>query len=272
MDLEKRLSELIERREGAHMPHIYYGDPNPEFSHRLLTTLATSGADILEFGIPFSDPTADGGTFQGACERSLKAGVTPVTCLEGIKELRRSGIDLPVIVTTYYNIPYRMGLDSFMKNLKTAGTQGVIIPNLPIEEAEPLRDAGEKHGIHVIMLVAPTTTENRLKQIADRASGFIYIMNVEGVTGARESITTSTLRQVQRVRKHTDIPLMAGFGISRREHAKAVVQAGADGAIAGSVYTKIYEQNLEFPERCLDTVSYVASELKKGCIEGYLER
>jgi len=272
MDLEKRLSELIEQREGAHMPHVYYGDPNPEFSHKLISTLAANGADILEFGIPFSDPTADGGTFQGACERSLNAGVTPTSCLEGIRDLRRSGMELPVIVTTYYNIPYRMGVDAFMKNLKTVGAQGVIVPNLPIEEAEPLMDAGEKHGIHVIMLVAPTTTENRLKRIADKATGFIYIMNVEGVTGARESITTSTLKQVQRVRKHTDIPLMAGFGISRREHAKAVVQAGADGAIAGSVYAKIYEKHLEDPEKSLSEIEKLASDLKAGCIEGFQSR
>lgn len=272
MNLEKRLSELIEQREGVHMPHVYYGDPNPKFSHKLISTLATRGADILEFGIPFSNPTADGSTFQGACERSLNAGVTPVSCLEGIKDLRKSGLELPLIVTTYYNIPYRMGVDAFMKNLQTAGVQGVIVPNLPIEEAEPLIDAGKKYGIHVIMLVAPTTTEDRLKRIADKATGFIYIMNVEGVTGARENIASSTLKQVQRVRRHTDIPLLAGFGISKKEHAKAVVKAGADGAIAGSAYAKIYEKHLDHPKNSLPALSKLASELKAGCIEGYRSR
>ena len=272
MDLEKRLSELVEQREGAHMPHVYYGDPNPEFSHKLISTLATSGADILEFGIPFSDPTADGATFQGACERSLNAGVTPVSCFDGLKELRKTGLDLPIIMTTYYNIPYRMGVEKFMKKLRTVEAQGVIVPNLPIEEAEPLMDAGKKHGIHVIMLVAPTTTEDRLKRITDEATGFIYIMNVEGVTGARESINSSTLKQVQRVRRHTDIPLMAGFGISKKEHAKAVVQAGADGAIAGSAYAKIYEKHLENPEISLPELSKLTSQLKAGCIEGFLSR
>jgi tryptophan synthase alpha chain len=272
MDLEKKFRELRERREGAHMPHVYYGDPNEEFSLKLIRRLVENGADLLEFGIPFSDPTADGPTFQAACERALKKRITPAKCIQGIKELRRSGIDIPLVVTTYYNIPYAVGIGAFLSEIRKAGAQAIIVPDLPIEEADVLLAEGKKWGVHVILQVAPTTTEDRLKKIADVASGFLYVMGVEGVTGARDSLADSTLKLVSRVRRHTDVPVLAGFGISKREHASAVVSAGADGAIVGSAYAKIYEKNLKKPEETLHKIVRLATEIKLGCIEGYRQR
>lgn len=265
MDLEETLLGLRRRREGALMPHVYYGDPDARFSHRLIETLAGSGADLIEFGIPFSDPTADGPTFQAACERALRNGTTPSSCIKGMRELSRGGLDTPFIVTTYYNIPYVAGVGVFLREIKAAGAQGIIVPNLPIEEAGPLLEEGERQGVHVILLVAPTTTEERLRKIAEMASGFIYVMNVEGVTGARDNLRDSTLRLVRRVRRHTDIPVLAGFGISRREQAEALVSAGADGVIAGSVFTKIYEARLDDPTEALPDVAEMVRELKLGC-------
>jgi tryptophan synthase alpha chain len=272
MDLEKKFRELRERREGTHMPHVYYGDPNEEFSLKLIRRLVENGADLLEFGIPFSDPTADGPTFQAACERALEKRITPSKCIQGIKELRRSGIDIPLVVTTYYNIPYAVGIGAFLSEIRKAGAQAIIVPDLPIEEADVLLAEGKKWGVHVILQVAPTTTEDRLKKIADVASGFLYVMGVEGVTGVRESIADSTLKLVSRVRRHTDVPVLAGFGISKREHAFAVVSAGADGAIVGSAYAKIYEKNLKEPEETLHKIVRLATEIKQGCIEGYRQR
>jgi tryptophan synthase alpha chain len=269
MELEEKFRELKERREGAHMPHVYYGDPNEEFSLKLIKNLAENGADLLEFGIPFSDPTADGPTFQAACERALKNFVTPAKCIQGIKKLRRNGLETPLIVTTYYNIPYVAGIGAFLGEIKKAGAQAIIVPDLPVEEAGVLLDEGKKRGVHVIFQVAPTTTEDRLKKIADIASGFLYVIGVEGVTGARESLADSTLKLVSRVRRHTDVPVLAGFGISKREHAAAVVSAGADGAIAGSAYAKIYEKNLKNPEETLPEIARLAKQIKRGCIEGY---
>ena len=269
MDLEEKFLELKERREGAHIPHVYYGDPNEEFSLKLIETLVENGADFIEFGIPFSDPTADGPTFLAACERALKKGVTPAKCIEGIKKLRNGGLGVPLIVTTYYNIPYVAGIGSFLSEIKRAGAQAIIVPNLPVEEAEPLLEEGRKIGVHVIFQVAPTTTEDRLKKIADMASGFLYVINVEGVTGARESLMDSTIKLVNRVRRHTDVPVLAGFGISKREHSLAVVSAGADGAIVGSAYAQIYGKNLEKPEKTLPTIARLAKQIKQGCIEGY---
>lgn len=272
MDLEEKFRELKERREGAHMPHVYYGDPNEEFSLKLIKNLAENGADLIEFGIPFSDPTADGPTFQAACERALKKSMTPAKCIQGIKKLRRSGLEIPLIVTTYYNIPYVTGIGTFLSEIKKAGAQAIIVPDLPVEEAGALLDEGKKRGVHVILQVAPTTTEDRLKKIADIASGFLYVMGVEGVTGARESLTDSALKVVSRVRRHTDIPVLAGFGISKKEHATAVVSAGADGAVAGSAYAEIYAKNLKKPEETLPETARLAKQIKRGCIEGYRQR
>jgi tryptophan synthase alpha chain len=265
MDLEKRLLELREREEGALMPHVYYGDPTPEFSRRLIGVMTESGADLMELGIPFSDPTADGPTFQAACERALRNGVTPPECIRGIRELRETGLKIPMIVTTYYNIPYIMGVRVFLEEIRAAGAQGVIVPNLPYEEAETLLEEGRRKGVHVILQVAPTTTEDRLKRIADAASGFIYVMNVEGVTGVRESLRDHALRIIERVRRYTDIPILAGFGISNMEQVEAVISAGADGVIAGSVFARIYEGNLENPEVALPEIARLVKEMKYAC-------
>ena len=272
MRLEDKFKELNNKGEGAHMPHVYFGDPHEEFSLKLLETLVENGADILEFGIPFSDPTADGPTFQAVCERALQNGITPNKCIEGIKKIRAKGIENPIVVTTYYNIPYVMGVGNFLKKIKDAGAQGIIVPNVPVEEADILIAEGKKSEIHPIFQVAPTTTEDRLKKIADIASGFLYVIGVEGVTGVRESIGDSTFKLVERVRKHTDMPLLAGFGISTKEQANNVVAAGADGAIAGSAYAKVYEKNLKTPEETLPEIAKLVTQIKQGCIEGYKQR
>lgn len=181
-------------------------------------------------------------------------------------------MEIPLIVTTYYNIPYVTGIGTFLSEIKKAGAQAIIVPDLPVEEAGALLDEGKKWGVHVIFQVAPTTTEDRLKKIADIASGFLYVMGVEGVTGARESLTDSALKVVSRVRRHTDVPVLAGFGISKKEHATAVVSAGADGAVAGSAYAEIYAKNLKKPEETLPETARLAKQIKRGCIEGYRQR
>jgi tryptophan synthase alpha chain len=272
LKLEQKFQELKDKREGAHMPHVYYGDPHEEFSLRLLETLAENGADILEYGIPFSDPTADGPTFQAVCERALANGMTPSRCIEGMKKLRAKGIENPIVVTTYYNIPYVMGVGKFLNKIKDAGAQAIIVPNVPVEEADVLLTEGKKSGIHPIFQIAPTTTEDRLKKIADIASGFLYVIGVEGVTGVRESLGDSTLKLVQRVRRHTDMPLLAGFGISTQKQAANVVAAGADGAIAGSVYARVYEKSLKKPEETLPEIASLVAQIKQGCVEGYRQR
>jgi tryptophan synthase alpha chain len=272
MELKEKFQELKNRREGAHMPHVYYGDPNEEFSLKLIEMLVENGADILEFGIPFSDPTADGPTFQAVCERALRNGMTPTKCIQGIRTVREMGIENPIVVTTYYNIPYVTGVGTFLQEIKEAGAQAIIVPNVPVEEADVLLAEGRRKGVQIIFQVAPTTTEDRLKKIADVASGFLYVISVEGVTGVRESLANSTLKLVQRVKRHTDMPILAGLGISSKQQASAVVAAGADGAIAGSAYAKVYEKNLEKPREMLPEIARLVEQIKQGCIEGYRQR
>jgi tryptophan synthase alpha chain len=272
MDLEDKFRALKARRQGALMPHVYYGDPTEAFSLKLIETLATNGADLIELGIPFSDPTADGPTFQAACERALNNSMTPSRCVHGIKTLRRRGLDVPLVVTTYYNIPYSVGVGAFVTSIKDAGAQAILVPDLPLEEASDLLPEGKKRGIHVILQIAPTTTEDRLKEIANIASGFLYVIGIEGVTGARERVAASTLTLLNRLRQYTEVPLLAGFGISTREHAAAVVSAGADGVVAGSVFAKRYEKNLRKPEETLPEIAQLTREIKQGCIDGYWQR
>ncbi len=272
MDLTNKLEELKEKGEGAHMPHVYYGDPSTEFSDRLIRTMVDNGADIIELGIPFSDPTADGPTFIAACERALSNNITPLKCLEGIKKLRSDGIRQPIVVTSYYNILYVSGVGKFLKEIKEAGAQAIIVPNLPIEEAATLIQESSSLGIHPIFQVTPTTTGERLTKICEASSGFIYVINVEGVTGIRNRVNNSTLKLIKSVRSHTDTPILAGFGISKPEHAKALVKAGADGVIVGSMYASLYEKHIHDPYNSLPQISELVRQIKISCIEGVAER
>ena len=269
MVLEDYIREIRRSGCGVHMPHVYYGDPSQEFSLELLKALACSGGDLLEVGIPFSDPVADGGTFQRVCWRALEGGITPGLCLDGVRKLRGMGVINPIVLTTYYNIPYVFGLEKFVEAVSGAGVQGLIVPDMPVEESGTLIGEGSRHGIDVILQVAPTTSDERLRRIVDAASGFIYVINVEGVTGSREAVLESTLRLVKRVRRYTDLPLLAGFGVSTGEHAKALMEAGADGVVAGSVYAEIYESHLDAPMGALPWIMEKARELKRGCTLGY---
>jgi tryptophan synthase alpha chain len=245
------------------MAHVYYGDPTIEFSLRQVETLIRGGVDIIELGIPFSDPTADGPVFQRACQRALENDVTPDNVIEGIRQIRSLGITNPIIVTTYYNIIFRMGIQLFVDRIKDAGAVGLIVPNIPFEEADELLDACKEVGLHLIFLVAPTTTERRLKEILKRASGFLYLVSVTGVTGARDNLEESTLGLVRRVREYSDIPLMVGFGISTPEHASQVVRAGANGVIVGSAIGSIYERDLAKPENTLGGIQAFTKGIKE---------
>jgi len=165
-----------------------------------------------------------------------------------------------------------MGLEVFLKKIKKAGAQAVIIPNLPIEEAGTLLDEGRKRDVKIILQITQTTTKDRLKRITDVASGFIYVISIEGVTGTRRELATSTVKLIKRVRQYTDIPLLVGFGVSKREHAISILSAGADGVIVGSAYAEIYGNELKRPEEALMEISLLSKEIKSGCIDGYENR
>lgn len=266
------LEDVFSNEKGVYMAHVYYGDPTEEFSIKEIKTLCENGVDIVEFGIPFSDPTADGPVFQRACERALNNGMTPAKAIEGIRKLRTEGVKAPIVVTSYYNPIVHAGVENFIESIKSAGADAIIVPNVPYEESDPLLEAGKQYGINIIFLVAPTTPERRLVEILKRARGFVYVITITGVTGTRDTLKDSTLELVNRVRKYTEIPLLAGFGISKKEHAKAVVTAGADGAITGSALGEIYEKNIDNPDMTLNELAEFTREIKQGCIDGYNEK
>lgn len=261
MELEEVLRKLRSRKRPLLMPHVYYGDPNEVFSQLLLKTLVESGADILEVGIPYSDPIADGPTFIASCERALKSGITPPMCLQGIRRLREEGADLPIVLTTYFNIIYTAGVEEFLRKARSAGVQALIVPDLPFEEAGEMMELTRRQGMDFILQVSPSTNQRRLERILSSARGFIYVINVEGVTGSREVLPPSTFELIKRVREKTDIPIFVGFGISRKEHVKMALEAGADGVVVGSAIANIYSENLSNPYETLPKIADFLKDL-----------
>lgn len=252
---KNRIIELFKKnkdnKKKYFMPFLVAGDPNVEQFKRLALAIEPH-CDILEIGIPFSDPIADGPTIQEANTRGFAAGINTILALEAIKEIRTK-TEKPIVILTYYNILIQGGntiedsLDKTFNNLKESGVDGIVIGDLPIEEADLALKACEKHDICLIFLIAPSTTEERLQKITKVAKGFIYLISVMGITGARESVAQITKDTIKRVKLKNQgaLPVFVGFGISKPEHASAIVEAGADGIIIGSAIVKIVKEYLE---------------------------
>jgi tryptophan synthase alpha chain len=195
--------------------------------------MEAAGASLFELGVPFSDPLADGATVQRSAQRALANGVTLAGCIATVAALRERGVRAPLLLMGYYNPLLRFGVARACEALAAAGGDGWIIPDMPPEEAGELQAAASAHGLDLIMMVAPTTPEERVAQIVARASGFIYVVSLTGTTGARQSMAAGLDELLARVRRHTSLPLVVGFGISRPEHVAEVARI-ADGAIVGS--------------------------------------
>lgn len=220
----------------AFVPFITGGDPDLETSYELIKTMAENGADIIEIGIPFSDPIAEGPVIQEADVRALNAGTTTDKLFDLVVRLRKE-IDIPLLFMTYMNPIYVYGTERFMKRCSEVGIDGVIVPDVPFEEKEELSAACEGNGIDLISMIAPTS-EDRIESIAREAKGFIYCVSSLGVTGVRSEITTDIGRMTELVKKVTDTPVAVGFGISTPEQAKKMA-ALSDGAIVGSAIVKL---------------------------------
>jgi len=194
------------------------------------------GADAVEIGIPFSDPIADGRSIQQAAVRSLAAGTRPSDVLRLVSRLRRSHADVPMAVMTYYNILFSPGLVAFLDGARAAGVDGLIVPDLPLDETAEYSRLARARGLDTILLAAPTTPPERMTSLVEHSSGFLYLVSVRGVTGARAEVGAETLRLVGAAKRRTRgrIPLAVGFGISRPEHVRAILGAGADAVIVGS--------------------------------------
>lgn len=259
--IEEKFSSLKSERRAAFIPYIAAGDPDIETTKKLVIALEESGADIVELGVPFSDPIADGPTIQKASERALKKNINLRLILQMVKELRpKLDIHMPIVLMSYYNPILKYGLKEFAADAVESGVDGAIVPDLPPEEAEPLLEAAQKCDLATIFLVAPTSTPERMKLIASVSRGFIYCVSVTGVTGARSSLSEHISPMIQELRKHTDKPIGVGFGVSNPGQAAQVARS-ADAVIVGSSIVNVIEKNLDHPDKMIVEVKSFAKSL-----------
>ncbi len=221
-----------ERRAGL-VAFLTVGYPSVDDTLRLVPALIDGGADLIELGVLFSDPLAEGPTIQRPSHHALLQGVTPRVCLDVVAALRRRGVEAPLILMGYYNPLLAYGLEEFCRDAAAAGADGIIAVDLPPEESHPLRDACRAHGLDLIYLLAPTSTEERIELVARLASGFVYCVSVTGVTGARQELPLGLSAFVTRVRARIPLPIAVGFGISKPKHFRAVGRI-AEAAVIGS--------------------------------------
>jgi tryptophan synthase alpha chain len=260
------LSNIGERfrtlgKDGALITYVMGGDPDVATTERIVESLIEGGADIVELGIPFSDPIADGRSIQEAGVRSLSSGTTPEDVLGVVRKVKQKHPDFPIAIMTYYNILYSPGLDRFLTGAEDAGVDGLIVPDLPLDETADYSRLAKRHGLDTILLAAPTTTADRLPSLIKNSSGFLYLVSLLGVTGARSELGEETLKLVRSAKRATrgKIPLAVGFGISKPEHVRAILGAGADGVIVGSSIVNIVASGKPEPEMLEELEDYVST-------------
>lgn len=269
-----RIEEAFEdlKRESLHglIPFITAGDPDLETTYQLLVEIARAGATVIELGLPFSDPVADGPTIQRASERALKHGFGIEEILSLVAEFRKKS-EVPLILFSYFNPLLQFGVERLAREARLAGVDGVLVTDLVPEEAEEFSSAMKTNGLDMIFLVAPTSTDERLRMVAERATGFIYAVSRAGVTGARTEMSAEAERLVSRVRKFSDLPVAVGFGISNPQQV-AEVWRYADAAVVGSALVSEIEQLNGSPDIADKVGEFVRSLLPEGPLKGTDEK
>ncbi len=257
--IENRFRDLQRRKEKALILYLTAGDPDLRRTEALIPVLDEAGADILEIGVPFSDPTADGPVIQEAAQRSLRGGTNLAAILDMIARLRRVS-EIPIVLFTYYNPVFAYGNERFARQAAAAGVDGLLVVDLPPEEAAELRQFTDPRGLDFITLVAPTTGDRRLTGIVKNAAGFIYYISVTGVTGTKTPEAAAVLPDIQRIRCRTDLPVAVGFGISTPAQVRSFA-AQADGVVIGSALVQWLATHSEAPDLLPRAAAYVR-ELK----------
>ena len=258
---------LGKRGRKALVPYITAGDPEPDVTVPLMHALVTAGADLLEVGVPFSDPMADGPVIQAACERALAHHMTLHGVLELVTQFRREDTDTPVVLMGYLNPIEVMGYEVFAEHAAKAGVDGVITVDLPPEEAADLVAALRRHEVDPIFLLAPTSTDARIRKICEVASGFLYYVSFKGVTGANRLDVSAVAEKLQQIRGHTDLPVGVGFGV-RDPQTAAQVAAVADAVVVGSVLVKKMAELADAPDKIAPEVAALLSELRQAMDSG----
>ncbi len=262
--IRSRFRELKNRKEAALIAYLTGGDPDLESFKANAAALIEGGADILEVGIPFSDPIADGPVIQASSSRALASGATPVRVLDAVKELSSRFEHFPVVILTYFNPVSAMGIERFLVRCRASGVGGLIIPDLPVEEAYRLHDLAAKYGLDIIHQVAPNTPADRIQQIIEKTSGFLYMVSLYGVTGPRRTLGPQALEMVSKVKALSEgrVPVAVGFGVSTPDQVAQLMRSGADGAIVGSALVDIVSRNTGNPKSTLGQLRKMASDLK----------
>ena len=255
--IAQTFARLKTENRGALMPYLMVGYPELRSLEEYALALQDAGADLFDIGVPFSDPLADGATIQRASEIALQNGVNVAYAIQSVAALRTQGVHVPLVMMGYYNPFLQYGLEAFARDAAAAGASGVIVPDLPPEEAGPFQTVLRSHGLDFIMFLAPTTPDARIKQIVSVASGFVYCVSLTGVTGARSELWEGLPGFIQRARGYTDLPLVVGFGISTPHHVSTVAKC-ADGAIVASALINIIDKTPP-AERRAALVAYIQS-------------
>ncbi|WP_312626598.1 tryptophan synthase subunit alpha [Scandinavium sp.] len=238
-------AELKNRKEGAFVPFVTLGDPNPEQSLKIIDTLIEAGADALELGIPFSDPLADGPTIQSATLRAFASGVTVTQCFEMLAAIRQKHPTMPIGLLMYANLVFSRGIDRFYAECERVGVDSVLVADVPVEESAEFRQAAMRHNVAPIFICPPNADDELLRQIASHGRGYTYLLSRAGVTGAENKAALPLHHLIEKLSEYHAAPPLQGFGISAPDQVTAAIGAGAAGAISGSAIVKIIEKNVD---------------------------
>ena len=269
MKIESVFAKAKKEGRGVLVGFVTAGDPSPNHTLDIVSALVSNGVDIIELGIPFSDPIADGPTIQASSLRALNAGITPPNVLDIADEVS-SSLNVPVVLLTYYNPIFRMGDEKFLKLASKSGVSGIVVPDLPPEESAEYRRIARKENIDTIYLATPSTTPKRLDVIVSATRGFLYVVPLYGVTGAREAFDFYSKKVVKDIASKVRgrVPIAVGFGISKPEHVRSFVGQGADSVIVGSAIVKTIERNLNDRRNMLRELGELAKDLSSACRNG----
>jgi tryptophan synthase alpha chain len=261
--IERAFQNAHSQNRSAFVSYVCAGDPNPKTSLSVCRALIRSKVDILEIGVPFSDPLADGLTNQLAAQRALEAGTTREDVFDLVREIRKEDEHTPIVFYTYYNLMFSGGLEAYIAEAKEAGVDGLLVLDLPPEEAEDHMEACQKRDMLTVFLLAPTTPEDRVEYIARNATGFIYYVSRTGVTGVREDLASDLQEMVEMIKRHSDKPLVVGFGIQNPDQVNAVARL-ADGVVVGSAIVNTIKGNLDDEGKMLKEIETLVTDLVAG--------
>lgn len=256
-------SDLAKQKKAALIPFFVVGDPDFDTSLDIVKAAIDAGADILELGIPFSDPIADGPTIQKADIRAMRSGMTVAKAREFIQKVKDYK-DIPIGLLMYYNLVYQYPTEKFFVDFHKAGVNSVLVADLSIDDADEIIPPAAAAGLDTVFIVTPNTDAERMKIIASKTTGFIYTVSVLGVTGSRDELSDTVEELVGKLKKLTRVPVCVGFGISKPEHAATIARAGADGVIIGSKIVELIEKNPDNKDKCISEISTFLTDVKNA--------